>query len=261
MRATHALNGLGLLLLLWQTGTWLVAPPRYILPSPADVAAAFWRQSGFLFGQAMVTLGEMALGLAAGVTAGILVAFTIAATPRFGRLVWPMVLVLQAFPVFVLAPILVLWFGFGMVSKVVMTAVIIFFPVASAFTDGLNRTDRAILDAASLTEASHWQILTLLRVPLALPSLISGLRVAAPLAPLGAVIGEWVGASAGLGFVMIQSNARMQTDTMFAAMAILAVMAVLLRLIVDRATANLAPWAKETEHAIPFRYLRRLSAP
>ena len=261
MRATHALNGIGLLLLLWQAGTWLFAPPRYILPSPADVAAAFWRQPGFLFGQAMVTSGEMVLGLAAGIAAGILVAFTIAAIPRLGRLVWPMVLVLQAFPVFVLAPILVLWFGFGMASKVVMTAIIIFFPVASSFTDGLNRTDRAILDAASLTEASHWQILTRLRVPLALPSLISGLRVAAPLAPLGAVIGEWVGASAGLGFVMIQSNARMQTDTMFAAMAILAVMAVLLRLIVDRATANLAPWAKETEHTIPFRYLRRLSAP
>ncbi|MBS0259888.1 MAG: ABC transporter permease [Proteobacteria bacterium] len=261
MRATHALNGVGLLLVLWQTGTWLFSPPRYILPSPADVAGAFWRQPGFLFGQALVTLGEMALGLAAGITAGILVAFTIAAIPRLGRLVWPMVLVLQAFPVFVLAPILVLWFGFGMASKVVMTAIIIFFPVASAFTDGLNRTDHAILDAASLTEASHWQILTRLRVPLALPSLISGLRVAAPLAPLGAVIGEWVGASAGLGFVMIQSNARMQTDTMFAAMAILAIMAVLLRLIVDRATANLAPWANETEHTIPFRSLRRLSAP
>ncbi|MNS56098.1 putative aliphatic sulfonates transport permease protein SsuC [compost metagenome] len=203
----------------------------------------------------------MALGLAAGITAGILVAFTIAAIPRLGRLVWPMVLVLQAFPVFVLAPILVLWFGFGMASKVVMTAIIIFFPVASSFTDGLNRTERAILDAASLTKASHWQVLTRLRVPLALPSLISGLRVAAPLAPLGAVIGEWVGASAGLGFVMIQSNARMQTDTMFAAMAILAVMAVLLRLIVDLSTAHLAPWAKETEHTTPFRYLRRLSAP
>lgn len=261
MRATHALNGVGLLLVFWQAGTWLFSPPRYILPSPADVAGAFWRQPGFLFGQALVTLGEMALGLAAGIAGGIVVAFTIAAIPRLGRLVWPMVLVLQAFPVFVLAPILVLWFGFGMASKVVMTAIIIFFPVASALTDGLNRTDRAILDAASLTEASHWQILTRLRAPLALPSLISGLRVAAPLAPLGAVIGEWVGASAGLGFVMIQSNARMQTDTMFAAMAILAVMAVLLRLVVDLSTANLAPWAKETEHTIPFSYLRRLSAP
>ena len=124
MRATHALNGIGLLLLLWQAGTWLFAPPRYILPSPADVAAAFWRQPGFLFGQAMVTSGEMAFGLAAGIAAGILVAFTVAAIPRLGRLVWPMVLVLQAFPVFVLAPILVLWFGFGVASKVVMTAII-----------------------------------------------------------------------------------------------------------------------------------------
>lgn len=261
MRASHALKGVVLILIVWQLGIWLFAPPRYILPSPADVAAALLRQPAFLFGQAIVTSGEMAVGLAAGIAAGILVAFTIAAVPRFGRLVWPMVLVLQAFPVFVLAPILVLWFGFGMASKVVMTAIIIFFPVASAFTDGLNRTDRTILDAASLTEASHWQILTRLRVPLALPSLISGLRVAAPLAPLGAVIGEWVGASAGLGFVMIQSNARMQTDTMFAAMTILAVMAVLLRLVVDRATANLAPWAKETDHLIPFKHLRRLSAP
>ncbi len=261
MRVTHALNGIGLLLLLWQAGTWLFAPPRYILPSPGDVAAALLRQPAFLLGQAMVTFGEMAVGLAAGIFAGIVVAFTIAAVPRLGRLVWPMMLVLQAFPVFVLAPILVLWFGFGMTSKVVMTAIIIFFPVASAFTDGLNRTERTILDAASLTQASHWQILTRLRVPLALPSLVSGLRVAAPLAPLGAVIGGWVGASAGLGFVMVQSNARMQTDTMFAAMAILAIMAVLLRLIVDRATAHLAPWASEIEYLSPYRHLRRISAP
>ncbi|MFN6983898.1 MAG: ABC transporter permease, partial [Rhizobium oryzihabitans] len=89
MRPSHALNGVLLLLILWQTGTWLFAPPRYILPSPADVAAAFLRQPGFLFGQAMVTFGEMAVGLFAGVTAGILVAFTIAAIPRLGRLVWP----------------------------------------------------------------------------------------------------------------------------------------------------------------------------
>ncbi|TGT79187.1 ABC transporter permease, partial [Mesorhizobium sp. M8A.F.Ca.ET.161.01.1.1] len=114
MRAAHALDGVGLLLVLWQSGTWLCSPPRYILPAPADVAAAFLRQPGFLLGQAMVTFLEMAVGLTAGVLVGILVAFTIAAIPLLGRLVWPMVLVLQAFPVFVLAPILVLWFGFGM---------------------------------------------------------------------------------------------------------------------------------------------------
>ncbi|MFK0385679.1 ABC transporter permease [Agrobacterium sp. NPDC090273] len=261
MRAAHALHGVLILLIVWQAGTWLFSPPRYILPTPFDVLSVFIRQSGFLFSQAGVTLAEMAIGLALGIASGIAVAFFIAAMPRLGRLVWPMVIVLQAFPVFVLAPILVLWFGFGMASKVAMTAMIIFFPVASAFSDGLSRTDRDILDAASLTQASDWQILTMLRVPLAFPSLVSGLGVAAPLAPLGAIIGEWVGASSGLGFVMIQSNARMQTDVMFAAMAILAVIAVLLRLIVDQATKGFAPWAHEVKKPIYSRNLRRKSEP
>src|SRR5690606_6601481 len=144
------------------------------------------------------TLGETAIGFVVGAALGVATALCIAALPRFGRVVWPMVLVLQAFPVFVIAPLLVLWFGFGMASKVVMTSLIIFFPVASAFADGLRRTPPEIVDAAALTPASHRQTLFLLRVPLAIPALVSGLRVAAPLAPLGAVIGEWVGASAGL---------------------------------------------------------------
>src|SRR5690606_18324840 len=100
-------------------------------------------------------------------------------------------------------------------------------------------------EAAQLARASHWRTLVDIRLPLALPSLVSGLRVAAPLAPLGAVIGEWVGASAGLGFVMVQANARMQTDTVFAAMAILAVLALSLRAAVDRLAPRLAPWARE----------------
>ncbi len=172
---------------------------------------------------------------------GAAVAFGLAACPRIGRIAWPMLVVLQAFPVFVLAPILVLWLGFGMASKVAMTLIIIFFPVASAFADGLNRTPPAVLDAAALTAASPFQVLTRLRVPLALPSLVSGLRVAAPLAPLGAVVGEWVGASGGLGFVMVQANARMQADMVFAAMALLALLCVVLRLAIDRLTAGLAP--------------------
>jgi putative hydroxymethylpyrimidine transport system permease protein len=156
------------------------------------------------------------------------------------------VLVLQASPVFVLAPLFVLWFGFGMASKVAMTTLIIFFPVASAFADGLRRIPAEIIDAARLVAAGPWRILFEIRVPLAMPALVSGLRVAAPLAPLGAVIGEWVGASAGLGFVMVQANARMQTDTVFAAMAVLAALALALRAAVDALAPRLAPWADET---------------
>lgn len=261
MRATHAAYGTLLLVCIWQACVSVFSPPRYILPSPAAVASSLHRQAGFLFENGLMTFAEMALGLCVGAICGALTAFVIAAFPRFGRLVWPVVLVLQALPVFVLAPILVLWLGFGMASKVAMTSIIIFFPVASAFSDGLRRTGNDLLDAASLTQASHWQILTKLRVPLALPSLVSGLRVAAPLAPLGAVIGEWVGASSGLGFVMIQANARMQTDTVFAAMVILAVLTVLARLAVDRLTANLTPWAREAKDAsISSPLTRRFSS-
>ena len=230
---------------VWQVLVIVLSPPRYILPAPADVLAAAWRQPQFLFDNTLVTLSEIAAGFVAGASIGIAVAFGLAALPRLGALVWPLVLVVQALPVFVAAPVLVLWFGFGMASKVVMTTLIIFFPVASAFADGLRRTDRELIEAATLENASHWRILTAIRLPLAMPALISGLRVAAPLAPLGAVIGEWVGASAGLGFVMVQANARMQTDTVFAAMAILAVLALILRAVVDHLAPRLAPWAQE----------------
>ena len=245
MRMSHAVIGLVVLLLLWQAGVSVFEPPRYILPSPGAVVSAFLRQPGFLAWHSLITLTEIAVGLAVGSVLGMATAFGAVAWPRIGRLVWPMVLILQALPVFVLAPILVIWLGFGLASKVAMTTIIIFFPVASSFADGLRRTERDVLDAAELDGASHWQALVGIRVPLAIPALVSGLRVAAPLAPLGAVVGEWVGAAGGLGFIMVQANARMQTDTVFAAMFVLAVLTLVLRLLVDRLTAGLAPWASE----------------
>lgn len=254
-------SSLLLLMSIWQAIVWISGVPRYVLPSPGDVLAALSRQWFFLASQSVVTICEILLGLIFGAAAGIATAIAIAALPRLGRLIWPMVLVLQAFPVFVLAPLLVLWFGFGMVSKVVMTTIIIFFPVTSAFGDGLRRTDPAILDAVALTQATHWQTLVLVRMPLAIPALVSGLRVAAPLAPLGAVIGEWVGASAGLGFVMVQANARMQTDTVFAAMAILALLSVGLRFSIDRLTAPLAHWVREDVPGADIHHSQRKAYP
>lgn len=233
------------LVLVWQALIVALAPPRYILPPPLDVLGAALRQWRFLGRHGLVTLGEIAAGLAAGTALGLATALAVAAFPRLGRLAWPVVLVLQAFPVFVLAPLLVVWLGFGMASKVAMAALIIFFPVASAFADGLRRTPPELVDAAALATAGPWRVLFDIRVPLAMPALVSGLRVAAPLAPLGAVVGEWVGASAGLGFVMVQANARMQTDTVFAAMAVLAALTLGLRAAVDAAAPRLAPWAHE----------------
>ncbi len=247
IRAT--LFGLCAALLAWALVVALAAPPPYMLPSPQRVATVLWTRSGFLLAQGWLTLVETLLGLLIGSLAGALAGLGVVLWPRLGRVAWPLLLVLQAMPVFALAPLLVLWLGFGLASKVAMASLVIFFPVASAFADGLRRTEPDLLDAAALTPATHWQTLRLVRIPLALPALITGLRVAAPLAPLGAVIGEWVGASGGLGFVMIQANARMQTDLMFAALAILVVMTLALRALVDEFAPRLAPWAQESADA------------
>ncbi|MFC3221375.1 ABC transporter permease [Tianweitania populi] len=247
MRAVAATIGAMMVVcLVWQLAIWVLDPPSFMLPSPLRVAATLIERAPFLLRESFVTGLEIWLGLFFGITAGASIGLSVVAFPRFGRLLWPVLLVLQAMPVFALAPLLVLWFGFGLTSKIVMAGLIIFFPVASAYADGLRRIDPNLLDATAMTEASHLQALWHVRVPLALPALATGIRVAAPLAPLGAVISEWVGASGGLGFVMLQANARMQTDTVFAALTLLAATTLFLRFLADALTRRIAPWAPET---------------
>lgn len=233
------------LLLLWEAVVRVFALPHFILPPPLKVAAAFDARGAYLLSNALVTASEILLGLAIGVLSGMATALTMSAFPPARRVILPVVIATQALPVFAIAPLLVLWFGYGMASKIVMATLIIYFPVASAFYDGLARTKIGLLELARLNRASRLQTLALIRVPAALPSLLSGLKVAAAVAPIGAVVGEWVGSSAGLGFVMLHANARLQSDVLFAALALLAVMAVALRLAVDALARRLAPWAPE----------------
>jgi putative hydroxymethylpyrimidine transport system permease protein len=152
----------------------------------------------------------------------------------------------QAVPFFALAPLLVLWFGFGMASKVVMTILVIFFPVTAGLADGLRQTEPGWLDLAATMNARPARVLLQLRLPAALPAFASGLRVATALAPIGAIIGEWVGASSGLGYVMINANARIETDVMFAALFLLCAVAVLLFMAVDRSLRKLLYWVPDT---------------
>lgn len=230
----------------WQLATVLLALPPYILPPPSRVGAAFLTHGEFLLRNAGVTALEIVLGLAAGAVLGIVTSLAISGLPAAGRVVLPVMVASQALPVFAIAPLLVIWLGYGIASKVVMATLIIYFPVASAFLDGLRRTDPGLLDLAAISGAGRLRTLALIRIPAALPGLASGLRVAAAVAPIGAVVGEWVGASAGLGFVMLQANARMQTDMVFAALLMLGGMAVLIRAAVDAATRRLVHWIDET---------------
>ena len=134
----------------------------------------------------------------------------------------------QSLPVFALAPLLTLWFGYGMSSKIAMAILIIYFPVVAATFDGLRHTNSAMLDLAHTLKASPANIMLQIRLPAALPSIASGIRVATSVAPIGAVVGEWVGSSKGLGYLMLHANGRMQTDLMFAALLCLCLIALLL---------------------------------
>ncbi len=237
------------LLALWQAVIWLAAPPPFILPPPAAVFDALVARHALLARHGLTTLAEIIAGLGLGVAAGAAGATVMALAPRLRRLMLPAVVASQAIPVFALAPLLVLWLDYGMASKVAMAALIIFFPVLVTLLDGLDRFDPGLADLGQVMLgrrpglAARLRLLRYLYGPAALPALGAGLRIAAAVAPIGAVIGEWVGAGRGLGWLMLQANARAQIDLMFAALLCLAVGGVVLFTAIDALARLLAPWA------------------
>lgn len=251
MGALRPLAILAGLLLLWQAVVWLAAPPSYILPGPAAVAARWLAQPELILEHAVWTLTEILLGLCLGTVLGVASALLMAHLEALRRWLLPVLVVSQAVPVFALAPLLVLWLGYGLASKVAMATLIIYFPVTAAFFDGLRRTELGWVELARAMGASPGRLLLHVRMPAALPALASGLRVAAAVAPIGAVVGEWVGSSAGLGYLMLHANARLQVDLMFAALFTLAIIGVALYFAVDAVLRRLLPWQPDALSTAP----------
>lgn len=232
------------LLGVWEAIVLVAAPPRYILPGPGATILTLFERLPHILGHAWVTAAEMALGLLLGVGVGCATAFAMAYWSRAYRWLMPALVASQAVPVFALAPLLVLWLDYGMSSKVAMAGLIIFFPVTAALLDGLKGVDPGWTDLARTMGGGPWRTLIHIRLPAAIPAFASGLRVAAAVAPIGAVVGEWVGSSAGLGHLMLHANARLQTDLMFAALLTLVALSALLYFTLDRLLARAERWAR-----------------
>ena len=230
------------LITLWQLVVLATGVPPYILPGPLPVARALVAHLPVLAPHLATTVIEILLGLVLGTLLGSAAALTMILSPLLKRWLLPVLVISQAIPVFALAPILVLWLGYGMASKVAMAVLIIFFPVTASLYDGMRRTDHALLDLARIMGASPAGVLRHIVLPSALPAFAAGLRVAAAVAPIGAVIGEWVGSSEGLGFYMLHANARMQVDLMFAALTLLAAASLTLYFCIDRLLDRLVFW-------------------
>lgn len=230
------------LLGIWQLLVVAFDMPSFILPAPIDVLDKLLTRYDVLLKHSWVTAKEILLGLALGLSMGLMFALQMLMFEPLKRWLLPILIASQAIPVFAIAPILMLWLGYGIASKVVMAAIIIFFPVTTCCYDGLRNTPTGYLDLAKTMGASKWQLLRHIQLPAALPTLASGIRVAVVIAPIGAVVGEWVGSSAGLGYLMLHANARMIIDEMFAALLILAVLSIALYFITDKLLKKAIPW-------------------
>lgn len=233
------------LILLWQLMVNLFQLPSYILPTPLEVFKTWCLQIDLIARECVPTVIETLLGLFFGILFGCMAALVMSFFRPLTLWLLPILLISQALPTFAIAPLLVIWFGYGMASKIITTVIMLFFPITSAFFDGLKQTDSGWLDLAKTMQAKKWRIFWHIRVPAALPSLATGLRVATAIAPIGAVIGEWVGASKGLGFLMLNANARMQIDLMFAALFTIIIFSLLLYFVVDRFLRYVIFWQVE----------------
>lgn len=228
-RVKPAIPCLGVVV-VWQIIVSAKVLPVFVLPAPMAVLRAMIDNAGLLYDNSLVTLGEVAAGIAIGLIFGIAAAFAMMVSPALHKILRPLLTASQALPVFVLAPVLTIWFGYGPGPKIAMTVLLVFFPVASGLLDGLLATPAATLDLARIAKANTWRTLIWLRLPHALPQLGASLRIAVTYAPTGAVIGEWVGASKGLGYLMLMSNARLRIDLMFAALILIVAMTLVLNM-------------------------------
>ena len=214
--------------LAWELGVAVRGTPVYILPAPSRVLQTLAGNAGDYTQASLVTLGEALAGLLIGLAAGCLLACLLTLQPGLEGGVMTLAILLKSTPMVAIAPLLTLWLGFGVTPKIIITALLTFFPVLVNVLTGLQRPDPALLDLFRAWQASRWEIFLRLRAPSSLPYLFAALKISAPLALIGAVVAEWTGASGGLGRIMWLAYSNLNLPFLFAAIFLLAAFGMLL---------------------------------
>lgn len=230
------------LLGVWEGYVRLWAVPKWLLPAPSVIAMTLVVSRELLFDHTLVTLLEVVVGFGLSLLCGVLLACGIAASRTLERALYPFVIASQMVPIIAIAPLLLIWVGYGLAPKVIVVALTAFFPIVVNMVDGLQSVDPDVVNLLRTMGASRWQIFVKVQVPTSLPFLFSGLRVAMAVSVIGAVIGEWVGSSQGLGYLMIRSKPQFLTERVFAAIVILSVMGIALFVLVGVIEKRAIPW-------------------
>lgn len=230
------------LLAAWEVGTQLGNVPKWQLPAPRDIARELLESRGLLWEHTRVTLLEVALGFLAGLAVGLLLANAIAYSRIVERAIYPVLIASQTIPIIAIAPLLLIWVGYGLTPKIIVVALISFFPISVNTVDGLRSVDPGMVNMMRTLGASRWQIFTKLQVPSSLPQMFSGIKIGVTFSVIGAVIGEWVGASAGLGYLMTYSQPLFLTARVFAAIVVLSMMGIGLFALATLVQRLALPW-------------------
>ncbi|HXM81438.1 MAG TPA: ABC transporter permease [Burkholderiales bacterium] len=234
--------GILVFLAVWEAGVALYKPPAYLLPAPSVIFETFIREFPRLAFHGWVTAYEMLLGYFLAVAVALPLAIAITSSQRFDSFVMPTLLFFQVVPKVAIAPLFLVWFGVGALPKVLVAFLISFFPIVIDAAVGLRSMSAEMTDLARSMGASRLQVFARFRLPTSLPYLFSGLKVAATLAVAGAVVGEFVGADKGLGYLLLVTNSNMETALMFATIVALTIIGLAFFYAVELLEAFLIPW-------------------
>lgn len=231
-------------LAIWEVTVRVRDVPEWLLPPPSAIVRSLIDDRSLLLRHTRATLAEVLLGFALALTAGILLGIAIVSSRVIERALYPIVIASQTVPIPAIAPLMLIWFGYGLLPKVLITALIGFFPIAVNTVDGLRSLDPALHDLFRMLRASWWQRLRLAMLPAALPAIFSGARVAVAVCVIGAVFGELFGASEGLGYLLNRSTAQFLTARVFACIVLLSLMGIVLFGLVALAERFVMPWRR-----------------
>ncbi len=242
MRHLYPLITLALVVLLWALAVWAFDIPAFVLPSPHAVAQAAVDNSAMLFPALAYTLTEVLVGFALAVLVGGLIAVAVVSSELLEQSIYPLLVALQIVPKVAIAPLFAIWFGFGMLPKILMAFLIAFFPMVINTAMGLRGIETSKLHLARSMGATPFQTFFKIRLPHAMPSIFTGLKLSVTAAMIGAIVGEFIGTDAGIGRVLLVANGNLQTDLLFAAVVLLSLAGVILFLAIEAVERIVLHW-------------------
>lgn len=227
---------------IWQVSIWTLAIPTYLLPPPLGVAERIASDLKFLAYHSWITTLETVGGFFLSILIGIPLGIVLVWSRTLERAIMPLLVVSQAFPKVAVAPLIIIWFGLGLLPKVLIAFSVAFFPIVVSTIAGMRAVDSDLTDLARSMQASSLKTFLKIRLPFAMPQIFSGLKVGIAFATVGAVVGEWVGAESGLGYLLLSANANLDTTLLFAVLVALMVIGLVLYYAVELAERLMIPW-------------------